>query len=292
VPHTKQKLEELLEGAGISPRHQWGQNFLIDLNLMRLLVEAAGLSGNETVLEVGCGTGSLTELLAKGGGKVVAVEIDRGLAEIAKGQLGAYKNVTLICRDILAKKSVIEPEVMEQVLQAQAEQEGDFLLIANLPYQVATPLMINLILGDTVPAGMFVTVQAEVAQRMAATAGTKEYGVMSILLQVTGEVKIMRTIKPQAFWPMPNVYSAMVSWRRSEEKMKKIKDIQQLKEVIDLLLGHRRKQIRSCLAKGSLKKDFVPILAELDIDGEARGETVAPEKFVELANRLADSYRL
>ncbi|MBN2374795.1 MAG: ribosomal RNA small subunit methyltransferase A [Sedimentisphaerales bacterium] len=287
MPHTKQQLLELLGGAGTEPRHKWGQNFLIDLNLMRLLVEQANLTGRETVLEVGTGTGSLTSLLAEQAGQVITVEIDGQLAQIARDELAKCENVTIIEADVLSRKSQIAGEVLDELTAACEATKGEFYLIANLPYQVASPLIINLLLGELTFAGMFVTVQAEVALRMAGTPGTKEYGLLSILLQSTGEVKIFRKIKPMAFWPMPNVHSAMVSWRRDEVKQRKINDLATLKQVVDLLLHHRRKTIRSCLVKSGLEIDTEALARELEIDLHARGESLMPDDFVRLSNYLA-----
>ena len=146
MPQTKQQIKSLMNQAGISPRYRWGQNFLVDLNLMRLLVGVAGLQGNETILEVGHGTGSLTELLAQSGCGVIAVDIDRGLSRIAQEQLQRFDNITFHCCDILCNKSTIDPAVLESIKQKQAQFTGPFYLIANLPYNIASPLIINLLL--------------------------------------------------------------------------------------------------------------------------------------------------
>ena len=284
MPHTKQQLEQFLDRAGITPRRQWGQHFLIDLNLMRLLVDAAQLQGNETILEVGAGTGSLTDILASRAGRVIAVEIDRTLATIAAEELNQHDNVTLINTDILASKSTINHKVLDAIVASQAELKGPFLLIANLPYQVSAPLMMNLVFGDLTCEAMFVTVQLEVATRMTAVPGTKEFGSLSILLQATGQVRQFRKIKPTAFWPLPNVYSAMISWQRDEKLRAQIRDIQALKTIVDMLLGHRRKTIKSCLTLGQIEYDPVQLSAELRIDLNARAETLPVEKYVQLAN--------
>jgi len=284
VPQTKQNIQELLSSSDISPRRQWGQHFLIDLNLMRLLADAAQLQGNETVLEVGAGTGSLTGLLAARAGRVIAVEIDRKLFAIAAEELNQHNNVTLINTDILSSKSSINNKVLDAIAASQAELKGPFLLIANLPYQVSAPLMMNLVFGDLICEAMFVTVQLEVATRMTAVPGAKEFGSLSILLQATGQIRQFRKIKPTAFWPMPNVYSAMVSWQRDNTLRNQIRDIHALKKIVDLLLRHRRKTIKSCLTLGQIEYDPVQLSAELRIDLNARAETLPIEKYVQLAN--------
>ena len=249
MPHTKQQLEQFLDQAQVAPRRQWGQHFLIDLNLMRLFVDTAQLQGNETILEVGAGTGSLTDLLASRAGRVIAVEIDQTLSAIAAAELKQHDNVTLMNTDILSSKSTIHPEVLDALARSQAELHGPFLLIANLPYQVSAPLMMNLLFGDLICDAMFVT-----------------------------------KIKPTAFWPMPNVYSAMIRWQRDEKLCAQIRDIHSLRKVIDLLLGHRRKTIKRCLALGNIEYDPVQLSEELHIDLTARAETLPVEKYVQLAN--------
>ena len=284
MPHTKQNIQELLSRSDISPRRQWGQHFLIDLNLMRLLADAAELQGNETVLEVGAGTGSLTDLVAARAGRVITVEIDQALAAIAAEELRQHNNVTLINTDILSSKHTMNNEVLDAIAASQAELQGPFLLIANLPYQVSAPLMINLLFGDLICEAMFVTVQLEVANRMTAVPGTREFGPLSILLQAAGRVRQFHKIKPTAFWPLPNVYSAMIRWQRDKTLRAQIHDITALKKIVDLLLGHRRKTIKRCLALGNIEYDPVRLSEKLRIDLNARAETLPVEKYVQLAN--------
>ena len=290
MPHTKQQIQQLLRAADVSPRHRWGQNFLVDLNLMRLLVRTAGLKGDETVLEIGCGTGSLTELLAEAAGAVVAVEIDRFLINIAKSELAQFDNITFVEGDVLTSKSIINHHVLDCITCSCKRLRGPFYLIANLPYQAASPLIVNLLLGTNIPDAMFVTIQTEVAERMTAEPGRKAYGMLSILMQSTGDVTKIRDLPAQAFWPSPRVQSTMVAWRRDDKKYRFIADMKLLKRVVDLLLGHRRKKIRNCISDGLKNTDQNPIpqlLLEADIDPDARGETVSPKKFVQLANLWA-----
>ncbi len=291
MPHTKQQIESFLAEFDVSPRHRWGQNFLIDLNLMRLLVDAAELKGNETILEVGGGTGSMTSLLAEKAGAVIAVDIDPILSQIACRELAGFKNISLVHADILLTKSVIQPDVLGAVQKAREHLGGPLLLIANLPYQIASPLMINLLMLDSPPQGMYITIQAEVAQRIVAPPGTGDYGLLSVLLQSMGEAKILRRIKPTAFWPMPNVHSAMVQWNLRSETAAMIRDRNLLRQVINLLLAHRRKTIRASLALHDRLTDFTPLLLSIGIDPGIRAETLSPETFVQLANRLAEGGR-
>jgi len=285
VPHTKQQLQRLLTGAGVSPRHRWGQHFLIDLNLMDVLVASANLSGDDVVLEVGCGTGSLTQLLAERAGAVIAVEIDTSLAQIAREELDRRDHVKVIGCDVLSKKSEIDQRVLEAARQACEEIEGRLKLVANLPYQIASPLMINLLAAEIDLHSLVVTVQAEVAERMRASPGTKAYGLLSILLQAYGKVKQLRRMRPEVFWPRPKVSSAMVSWVAAEN-YKQIVDFGQLRRVVELLLGHRRKKISSCIARHPKAKAIEQVLDELGIDPQDRGEKLSPQQFVELAKRI------
>ena len=288
MPHTQHQIQQFLQNADYHPQYKWGQNFLIDLNLMNCLTEAADIQPHDTILEVGTGTGSLTELIAERAGGVVTVEIDKQLAEIAAINLSNFQNISLIHTDILATKSTIDPAVLSAVDKACRHFDQPFKLVANLPYQVASPLIINLLMDANKPSGMFITIQAEVANRTTALPGTRDYGLLTILMQATGQVKQIRKLPPQAFWPAPKVSSTMIAWTIDLEKLQHIKSLKTLRQVIDLLLGHRRKKIGTCLSAKAPDLDFTPLLAKLNIDPNQRGETLTPQQFVALANMLAN----
>ena len=174
MPHSLSQIKTLLARAGVRPRHRWGQNFLIDLNLMRFLIEAADIQSDDVILEVGHGTGSMTQLLAERARGVVAVDIDPIMADIAAAELAECANVTLIHGDILANKHTLNPAVIDAVAHAAGGAGGavrSVKLVANLPYQIAAPLMMNLLIGPPAIDAMAVTIQREMADRMTAAPG-------------------------------------------------------------------------------------------------------------------------
>jgi 16S rRNA (adenine1518-N6/adenine1519-N6)-dimethyltransferase len=200
---TLGEIRGLLASRGLTPRHRLGQNFLHDKNQVARLVEAAGLSPGECVLEVGPGTGTLTEALVEREAEVLACEIDRGLASILRERLG--DRITLVEGDVLQRGRQLNDAVHRAIAGRP------FKLIANLPYQVASPLMAALLIEHENCCGEFVTIQKEVAQRLAAAPRTKAYGPLSIIVQALAAVRLIGDISPMCFWPAPQVTSAMVA---------------------------------------------------------------------------------
>ena len=289
---TKQRIQQLLASAGVQPNKRLGQNFLIDLNLMSKLISAANIGNSDIVLEVGCGTGSLTEALADYAGTVVAVEFDKSLARIAEKQLEDKNNVQIINTDILETKNTISAAVVNAVASAREKYIGRFLLVANLPYNAASPVMLNLVAGRTTADAMYVTVQKEVADRMTAQPYSGDYGILSIFLAATGEVKTIKVLKPTVFWPKPKVDSAMVSFVRSKEKAARINNIQLFSKVTKLFMGHRRKMLKACtkFAADRLAEihDWLPIFEDCSVDPTARPEQIRPGDYIAIANRCGE----
>lgn len=285
MPHTKQQIQNFLNEIDSHPHHKWGQNFLIDLNLMHIVVDSIAITKNDLVLEVGHGTGSLTELLSEAAGKVIAVDIDPAMHEIASRELSARDNVTFLHCDALAKKHQVAPEIIAAVNQQKALLSGRFVLVANLPYNIASPLIVNLLTESPSLDALCVTVQEEVADRICA--GPEQggaYGKLSVVLQAAGKVKKVRTIKPSSFWPSPKINSAIVSWYSTGEL--NTEEIESLKKCCDQLLNKRRKQLQSCLPKGQVKDNIVNLLQELNIDPQIRAEKLSPQQFVQIAKIL------
>jgi 16S rRNA (adenine1518-N6/adenine1519-N6)-dimethyltransferase len=285
---TKQQIQRLLASAGVRPNKRLGQHFLIDLNLIEKLVNFAYISNGDIVLEVGCGTGSLTQALAEKACRVIAVELDEAVAEIAERELSKAENVKVINADVLESKHTINRTVTDSIESARKSCAGRFLLVANLPYRVASPLMMNLITGNVRADGMYVTVQKEVAERMTAAPGSDDYGTLSIFLAATGDVKTVRTLKPTVFWPQPQVDSAMISFVRSEEKVSQIKHLEFFSEVVNLFMGHRRKMLKACskLATGKLIEisNWSQIFEQSCVDPQNRPEQLSPEDYIAIAN--------
>lgn len=290
---TKRQIQQLLASAGASPNKRLGQHFLIDLNLMRLLVDSAQITRDDVVLEVGCGTGSLTEALAERAGRVVAAEVDRNLFGIAQIQLAAIENVEVISTDVLESKHTMSRRVLEALSLARKEFPGRLLLVANLPYNAASPVMMNLVNGPTIADGMYITVQKEVAQRMTAGPGSGDYGTLSIYLSATGDSKVIRALGPAVFWPPPQVDSATVSFVRRPEKAERIANMTLFGEVVHLFMGHRRKTLLACtkLARERLAAvaDWPKVFEGCGIDPTKRPEQLPAEDYIAIANYAGNS---
>ncbi len=292
---TKQDIERLLAVAGAKPRHRLGQNFLIDLNLMRFLVQAANIRSQDVALEVGCGTGSLTEALLERAGHVVGAECDPVLFQIAQKQLAGFANLTLLMTDILESKNTICAPVIEALRKARKEQSGRLLLTANLPYNAASSVMANLITGPLAADAMTVTVQKEVADRMTAGPGQKDYGPLSILMSAAGQVQFLKKLPPSVFWPRPQVDSAIVRFERDPKKVEQIHNMEFFQQVVHLLMSHRRKMIKACVhfaaADLSRVRHWSDVFAKAFVDPQRRPEELAAADYINIANACFEQTR-
>lgn len=288
---TRTYLMERFETLGIHPRGKLGQNFLIDLNLLHLLHESADLDTNDVVLEVGTGTGSLTGAMSQEAGCVVTVEVDSVMHEMAKQEHWDKNNIRFLFADILENKNRLNRHVLEIVREELARSpERRFKLCANLPYQIATPLMSNLLLTDIPPYSMTVTIQKEVGDRIVARPGTKDYGALAVWMQTQCDCRILRIMPPSVFWPRPKVDSAIVQVIYNQQKRKKIPNLQYFHEFVRALFFHRRKFIRSVLCsafKNKLEKEAIDsVLAELNLKGEIRAETLSVKTILALSEKF------
>jgi 16S rRNA (adenine1518-N6/adenine1519-N6)-dimethyltransferase len=282
-------LRTLFEERGIKPKNKLGQNFLIDLNLVDLLVRTAELSPEDLVVEIGSGTGSLTARLAETAGAVLSVEIDPAFHTLVSESLHGRANLVLLHADALANKNRLNPEVLQALAALRERSRCPLLkLVANLPYAVATPVVSNFLLTELPFERMVVTVQWEIAERLLATPAHKEYGALAVLVQSVADVSLVRKLAPSVFWPRPQVESAIVMIRPNAEKRAHVGEVQRFRAFLRDLYAHRRKNLRGALAgfpgKRFAKEEIDRKLAELGIDGAARAETLDLEQHLRLSN--------
>ena len=285
---TQSYLMRRFAEAGLRPQIQHGQNFLIDLNLLRVLAGAARLDRRDVVLEVGTGLGSLTALLAERAAAVVTVEIDPHLAVLAAESLFNVPNVTLLRLDALRNKSTLDARVLEAVDARLAEAPGRrFKLAANLPYNLATPLISNLLALEAPPVSMTVTIQKELADRAMASPGTKDYSALSAWVQSQCRIELVRVMPPTVFWPRPKVQSAIVHLEVDAAMRGRIHDRAFFHRFVRSLFLHRRKYLRGVLHSAFKdqigKPDADAILAALHIGPTARAEELSVETLLELS---------
>lgn len=276
MAQTLGQIKALLESHGLRPRHSLGQNFLHDANQMQKIVAAAEIRPGEVVLEVGPGTGALSEWILDAGARLIAVEIDHQLEPLLRQHVAprAPDRFELIIDDVLASKRQINPRVVEALIRAAAAASGDaaaspaapsgaapsgaaasgdrvgpFKLIANLPYHVASPLLANLAAGFPTMSLAVVMIQREVADRLTAAPGGKDYGPLGVLIQAMCQVDRVAVLSPACFWPAPSIDSAVVRLRRRASPLSD--DPERLGAMLHRVFGQRRKQLGSILGRSA-----------------------------------------
>ncbi|NOT00427.1 MAG: ribosomal RNA small subunit methyltransferase A [Phycisphaerales bacterium] len=287
---TKTEITVLLDAAGLKPQRRLGQNFLIDGNLMNRLLDAAELTPSDIVLEIGPGTGSLTDHLVTSTRHVVAIEFDRGLHQIVAARFASAANLTLIHGDVLETKNRINPHVDDAMRAALDPRPGSCALVSNLPYQVATPLLVNLLLAPYRMDRFCFTVQREVAERLTASPATRDYGPVSVVVQSVCDIERIASLPPHVFWPRPAVDSTMLRVRRRSDALPDSTTptdplpLAAFAAIIRSLFAHRRKTIRFSIAHAF--GDAVCEAVSTDFDLAARPERLDVPQWIALANRL------
>ena len=290
---TLSYLRTLFEERGIRPKSKLGQNFLIDLNVLDVMVAAAELSREDLVVEVGSGTGSLTGRLCEQAGAVLSVEIDPAFYDMVREILYGRDNLVLLHADVLKNKNEIRPEIFEHIGELRRRFGCPHVkVVANLPYVVAVPVISNFLLSELPVERQVVMVQWEIAERLMARPGTKDYGALAVLAQSLADVEpVRRRLPPAVFWPRPQVASAIVMVRPNPTKRARVVEmagsVGALRNFLRDLYVHRRKNLRGALAGSPSgrrpKEDVDRKLAELDIDGTVRAEDLDPEQHLRLA---------
>lgn len=253
---TLSQIRELLAQRDLRPKHRFGQNFLHDHNQLRKLVSAADVQSGDLVLEVGPGTGTLTETLLEAGAQVVACEVDPDMAAIIAEHVAPRfpDRLSLVRADCLSSKHAIAGEVTAHLTRP-------FKLVANLPYQIASPLISSLLIdysAQTCAAlclGLFITVQREAAERIVSAPRSKEYGVLSVLCQTFAAVETIARLSPGCFWPSPKVESAMITIRPCAQSA--VADRREFGAFLQRLFGQRRKQLGGILGRDQVWPDGI-----------------------------------
>jgi 16S rRNA (adenine1518-N6/adenine1519-N6)-dimethyltransferase len=278
-------LAKTLERAGLQPKTKYGQNFLIDLNLLDILVNGAAIQSTDVILEVGTGVGSLTKLMAPRAGAVITVEIDRDLQALAARELRDATNVTMLSCDALKNKNHLRDDLMDAVRAKMASvPNATFKLVSNLPYNIATPIISNLLKVSPLPERMVVTIQKELGQRIVSPPNCKDYSALSIWMQSLCDCEILRILPPSVFWPSPKVDSAIICVKPNESKRSRIVDIEYFHTHLRALFFHRRKFLRSQLAtamQDDLSKVQVDaVLEQLQLEPNLRAEQLPVETII------------
>jgi len=271
-------IKKELAQYGVTPRKKWGQHFLVDRNILNKVIRTARVEKEDVVLEVGPGLGEMTLALARQVKRVIAVEIDPKLVAILNKKMKDYPNVEVVKGDILKVD-------FRQFLKREGHP---IKVVANLPYQISTPLLFRFIESKEAFSTFTLMLQKEVAERMVAPPGRKEYGPLSIFIQMFSDVSIRFFIKPSAFFPPPKVESAVVHMVWKEKPMIETNDEEWFKRVVKACFGYRRKTLVNALKHSEL---FLPGAVELKmeaigIDPRRRPETLTIQEFAGLAEAL------
>ncbi len=273
---------EVLKKYGFRFQKRYGQNFLIDSHILEKIIEAAEITKEDMVLEIGPGIGTMTQYLAEHAREVVAVEIDKTLIPILEDTLSAYDNVTVINEDIL--------KVDIEALAREKNGNRPIKVVANLPYYITTPIIMGLFESHTPLASITIMVQKEVADRMQAGPGTKDYGALSLAVQYYAKPELMMNVSPGCFIPKPNVGSAVIRLTRYEQNPVQVKDEDFLFSLIRAAFGQRRKTLVNSLTNASFlsvsKEEILRALSEMGISETVRGEALTLEEFAKLSNLL------
>lgn len=276
------KTIEVLNKYNFSFQKKFGQNFLIDSNILENIVKAAEITKDDCVLEIGPGIGTMTQYLAENAREVIAVEIDKALIPILKDTLSAYDNVTVINEDIL--------KVDINKIAQEKNNGKPIKVVANLPYYITTPIIMGLFESRVPLDSVTIMVQKEVADRMQVGPGTKDYGALSLAVQFYAKPEIMMIVPPTCFMPRPNVASAVIKLTRYGEKPVQVNDEKLMFKIIRAVFNQRRKTLVNSLTNAGLsgidKEKVLTALEKMELSVTIRGEALTLEQFALLSNLL------
>ena len=275
----------VLDMFGFSFAKKYGQNFLIDGNIVSNIVKNAGITKEDTVLEIGPGIGTMTQVLCEQAKNVIAVEIDKRLIDVLTFTLRDYDNVTVINSDIL--KCNIEE------LCKQYSSNGRLKVVANLPYYITTPIIMELLEknNNSVIESITVMIQKEVAERLGAEPGNKDYGAITLSINYYSDANIVMTVPASCFMPRPNVDSAVIRMDIYDKPPVATKDEVKMFKVIKAAFSQRRKTLVNSVSSSTdiAKETILKSLNEMGLSESVRGETLSLEQFAELSDRIIEN---
>lgn len=272
---------EVLSKFGISAQKRYGQNFLIDTNILEKIVRSAGITKDDTVLEIGPGIGTLTQHIALAAGKVICVEIDSKMIPVLEYTLSEFDNVTVINEDIL--KADIKGILAEHGAKSAK-------VVANLPYYITTPIIMELLEKDLPIESITVMIQKEVAERMQVGPGSKDYGALSLAVAFYSDAEVKMTVSPNCFIPRPNVDSAVIRLDKLKEPKVSVNSKSEMFRIIKGAFEQRRKTLTNALSHSSAyktdKKKIEDALTQMGKNINIRGEELTLEEFAVLSDIL------
>lgn len=274
-----QELRTVLEKHGFHFKKQFGQNFISDTNLLRSIVDASGIDENTTVVEIGCGAGTLTRALAEKAKRVYAFDIDRDLQPVLAETLAGLDNVEVIFRDF------------NKLDLKEFEKEIDeYTVVANLPYYITTPLVTKLLEESDKVQGVSIMVQEEVANRFCAKENTADYGSITAAIALKGKATIVKRVSRNLFYPRPNVDSAVVKIQFERGRVA-VKDEKAYRQTVKCAFLNRRKTLENNLVNffKLSREEAKSALEKAGVDEKARGETLSPQRLANLADVLLDN---
>ena len=271
-------IRTILQKHGFSFKKQFGQNFITDTNLLDSIAELSGIDKNSTVLEIGCGAGTLTRALAKRAGRVIAYEIDAKLQPVLAETLAGLDNVEVVFRDF-AREDMAKLE----------EELPPYAVVANLPYYITTPLVTKFLDGANKVLSLTVMVQDDVARRFCAQPGTADYGAITAAIARRADAKIVKLVPRRMFYPVPNVDSAVVQLNFVEGRIP-VRDAKLYRATVRAAFLSRRKTLENNLMQAFklTREQAQAVLQAAGVPEKARGETLSPEQLAKLADLLCD----
>lgn len=282
---TPMRTQAIMNSFGINTKKSLGQNFLTDINILKNIVAAGDVQLTDNVIEIGPGIGALTEQLARAAKQVVAFEIDDRLIPVLEHTMAPYDNVTVVNQDILTVD-------LEQAIKEHfTDPEAPLKLVANLPYYITTPILMQVLQSDVKFANIVVMMQKEVASRLSAEVGTKDYGALTLAVQYRMNATLAFTVSRTAFVPNPNVDSAIISLTPREPLKVLPHNEKQLFNLFKIGFTMRRKTLWNNLITAfgkddAMKAKLTAALADIDLDSRIRAEKLSLEKFIDLHNAL------